>query len=184
MALQVLTEKSVATIADYIARYPDVRSALLPALHVAQNQIGWVSREAMEDVAAVLGLNVDQVEEVATFYTMYYTEPVGTYVLEVCKTAPCGYMGADEIIDYISDQLGIKPGQTTSDGMFSLFRVECLAACHRAPVMQVNHRYLQNLTPDKVDRLLDAAREQQLQAASSPGFSIRRAWPETVEGEQ
>jgi NADH-quinone oxidoreductase subunit E len=151
---------------------------------VAQNEIGWVSREAMEEVADILELDADQVEEVASFYTMYYTEPVGAYVLEVCKTAPCSYMGADEIIDYISAQLGIQPGETTPDGMFTLFRVECLAACHRAPVMQVNHRYYQDLTPDKVDALITAARQLQLQTASGPGFSIRRTWSEDVKGEE
>jgi NADH-quinone oxidoreductase subunit E len=163
--------------------YPVARSALLPALHVAQNELGWVSREAMEEVAALLDLEPDQVEEVASFYTMYYTEPVGTYVLEVCKTAPCAYMGADEIIDYISRKLGIQPGETTQDGMFTLFRVECLAACHRAPVMQVNHHYYQDLTPQRVDSLIEAARDQQLRAAGAPGFVIRQSWTETVESQ-
>lgn len=155
----------------------------MPALHVAQNELGWLNREAMEDVAAVLDLDPDQVEEVATFYTMYYTEPVGTYVLEVCKTLPCSMLGADEIIDYISQKLGIRPGETTPDGMFTLLRVECLAGCHRAPIMQVNHRYYQDLTPEKVDALIDAARHLQLRAAGAPGFAIRKNWSEAV-GEQ
>jgi NADH-quinone oxidoreductase subunit E len=181
--MRVLTDASVARIQTYVARYPEARSALLPALHVGQNQVGWVSRDVMEDVGEVLGVAVDQVEEVATFYSMFYTRPVGRYVLEVCKTAPCAYMGADEIIDYIADRLGIEPGQTTSDGMFTLLRVECLAACHRAPVMQVNHRYLQDLTPEKIDTLLDEAREQELTAAS-PGFAIHPVWSESVESER
>jgi NADH-quinone oxidoreductase subunit E len=183
MAMRVLTDESVARINEYVSRYPQARSALLPALHVGQNQVGWVSRDVMEDVAEVLGLAVDQVEEVATFYTMYYTRPVGRYVLEVCKTAPCAYMGADEIIDYIAERLGIEPGQTTADGMFTLFRVECLAACHRAPIMQVNHRYFQELTPEKIDSLIDDARDEDLSAASS-GFEIRPAWSESVEVER
>lgn len=182
--MSVLTEESIGRIRTYVSRYPDARSALLPALHVAQNQIGWVSREAMEEVAALLAIDADQVEEVATFYTMYYTEPVGTYVLEVCKTTPCAYLGADEIIDYISRKLGIEPGETTADGMFTLLRVECLAACHRAPVMQVNHRYYQDLTPERVDLLLEAAKAQQLQSADLPGFNIRRSWSEQVEVER
>jgi NADH-quinone oxidoreductase subunit E len=180
--MRVLSEESVAGIHEYAAKYPQSRSALLPALHVGQNQVGWVSRDVMEDVAEVLGLAVDQVEEVATFYTMYYTEPVGKYVLEVCKTAPCAYLGADEIIDYIADRLGIEPGQTTPDGMFTLLRVECLASCHRAPIMQVNHRYYQDLTPEKIDQLLDEAREQVLSAGGAPGFALRPAWSESVEG--
>jgi NADH-quinone oxidoreductase subunit E len=181
--MRVLTEESVASIREYAAKYPELRSALLPALHVGQNQVGWVSRDVMEDVAEVLDLAVDQVEEVATFYTMYYTRPAGKYVLEVCKTAPCAYMGADEIIDYIADRLGIKPGDTTPDRMFTLLRVECLAACHRAPVMQVNHRYFQDVTPKKIDSLLDEAREQQLSDSVAPGFSIRPVWSEAVEAE-
>lgn len=181
--MTVLSAEAVARIEAYKALYPQVRSALLPALHVAQNELGWVSREAMEDVAAIVGVDADQVEEVATFYTMYYTEPVGTYVLEVCKTAPCSFLGADEIIDYIASKLGIEPGDTTPDGMFTLIRVECLAACHRAPVMQVNHRYYQDLTRERVDALIDAARQQQLHAAGAPGFSIRRSWSETVQTE-
>ena len=100
--MALLTDESISRIHDYLDRYPDNRSALLPALHVAQIQLGWLSREAMEEVGALVGVSPDQVEEVASFYTMYYTEPVGRYVLEVCKTAPCSYMGADEIIDYLS----------------------------------------------------------------------------------
>jgi NADH-quinone oxidoreductase subunit E len=90
-------------------------------------------------------------------------------------------MGADEIIDYISQKLGIKPGETTSDGMFTLFRVECLAACHKAPVLQVNHRYFQDLSPAKIDELIDAARSQQLAVGGVPGFAVKRTWSETVE---
>lgn len=176
----VLSSDAGGRIRALAAKYPSARSALLPALHVAQNEIGWCSRPAMEEVAALLDVPTDQVEEVATFYTMFYTEPVGTYVLEVCKTAPCSYMGADEIIDYIGRELGIQPGETTSDGMFTLFRVECLAACHRAPIMQVNHRYYQDLTPERIDALVQAARNQQLRAAHAPGFHVRRMWTEAV----
>jgi NADH-quinone oxidoreductase subunit E len=181
--MPLLTEESVQAIRALAQRYPDSRSALLPALHIAQNELGWVSGEAMEEVGSLLDVAPDQVEEVATFYSMYYTEPVGTYVLEVCKTAPCSFMGADEIIEYISQKLGIEPGQTTPDGMFTLLRVECLAACHRAPMMQVNHRYYQDLTPAKVDSLIEAARAQQLRAEHLPGFNIRRSWSETVEAD-
>lgn len=178
--MAVLSESSLARISEIAALYPESRSALLPALHVAQNQLGWLSREAMEDVAEALALDPDQVEEVATFYTMYYTKPVGTYVLEVCKTAPCSYLGADEIIDYIGGKLGISPGETTADGMFTLFRVECLAACHKAPVMQVNHRYYQNLTPSRVDSLIDAARDRQLQSAGARDSPYGRVGPRSL----
>lgn len=179
----VLSDEAVQRIRAIMAKYPQPRSALLPALHIAQNELGWTSRAAMEEVGSIVGVEADQVEEVASFYTMFYKEPVGTYVLEVCKTLPCSILGADEIIDYISETLGIGHGQTTPDGMFTLFRVECLAACHRAPVMQVNHRYYQDLTREKVDALIEAARQQQLQSADAPGFSIRKTWSENVKTE-
>jgi NADH-quinone oxidoreductase subunit E len=181
--MAVLSDAAHGRIQEFIALYPERRSALLPALHVAQNEVGWLSRDAMEEVAEILELDWDQVEEVASFYTMYYKQPVGTYVLEVCKTLPCSILGADDMIDYISMKLGINPGETTPDGMFTLVRVECLAACHRAPVMQVNHRYYQNLTTEKVDALIEAARQQQLQVAGMPGFTVRRTWSESVETE-
>jgi NADH-quinone oxidoreductase subunit E len=180
----VLSQDAVERINQIADTYPARRSALLPALHVAQNEIGWVSRSAMEEVGDLLGVDIDQVEEVASFYTMYYKEPVGTYVMEVCKTLPCSILGADEIIDYIGRKLGIKPGETTGDGMFTLFRVECLAACHRAPVMQVNHRYYQDLTPARVDALIEAARNLQLENEGGPELSIRKAWQESVDGER
>lgn len=178
--MSVLTDEAVSRINNIVQKYPEKRSALLPALHVAQNEVGWLTRDAMEEVASLLELSLDQVEEVASFYTMYYKQPVGTYVMEVCKTLPCSILGADEIIEYISRKLGIQPGETTADGMFTLFRVECLAACHRAPVMQFNHRYYQDLTPDTVDALIEAARTLQLQAEAAPGFVIRKSWSETV----
>jgi len=177
----ILSEASVQAIRKFMQRYPNSRSAILPALHAAQNEVGWINREAMEDVATVLEMSVDQVEEVASFYSMYYTEPVGKYVLEVCKTVPCSMLGADAIIGHISATLGIQPGETTPDGMFTLFRVECLAACHRAPVMQVNHHYFQNLSQDRIADLIQQARSGALQSASAPGFSIRPTWSETVE---
>ena len=181
--MAVLSDDTIDRIRSQAGHFPTSRSALLPALHAAQNQLGWLSREAMEEVGELLGVDPDEVEQMASFYTMYYKEPVGTYVLEVWKTTPCAFLGADEIIDHLSRRLGIAPGETTPDGMFTLFRVECLAACHRAPVMQVNHRYFQDLTPEKVDALIEAARTQQLQATGEPGFTIRRTWSEGVREE-
>lgn len=181
--MAVLSELARNQIEAYAGRYPNKRSALLPALHVAQNEIGWLPREAMEEVAQLLDLDWDQVEEVASFYTMYYKKPVGTYVLELCKTVPCAFLGADQISEYIAQKLGIKPGETTPDGVFSFFRVECLAACSRAPVMQVNHRYYQDLTPERVDALIEAARNLQLQSAGAPGFHIERTWSEALQRE-
>ncbi len=157
---RVLSDEAVAAIQAERGRYPDPRSALLPALHIAQNEVGWCSADAIEDVAAVMELPTSDVEEVVSFYTMFYEDRVGSYVMEVCKTVPCAILGADQIIGHIADRLGISPGGTTPDGMFTLLRVECLAACHRAPVMQVNSRYYENLTPERVDQLLDLMRRQ------------------------
>src|SRR5579884_1417232 len=156
---RVLSDEAVAAIQAERGRYPDPRSALLPALHIAQNEVGWCSADAIEDVAAVMELPTSDVEEVVSFYTMFYEDRVGSYVMEVCKTVPCAILGADEIIEHIADRLNIEPGETTPDGMFTLLRVECLAGCHRAPVMQVNSRYYENLTPEKTDRLIDLMRE-------------------------
>jgi NADH-quinone oxidoreductase subunit E len=157
--VRVLTPDSVELIHREVKTYPQSRSALLPALHIAQNQIGRITDEALEDVADILDLPVSDVQEVVTFYTMFYEDNVGTYVLEVCKTVPCGILGADEIIDHIAKKLNIQPGETTRDGVFTLLKVECLAGCHRAPVMQINSRYYENLTTEKVDALLDLLRQ-------------------------
>lgn len=163
---RVLSAESADRIREEAGRFPDSRSALLPALHIAQDEIGHLSPEAMDDVGMLLGIPYSDVEEVVTFYTMFYEDRVGTYVLEVCKTVPCAILGADAIIDYIAERLGINPGETTRDGLFTLLRVECLAACHRAPVMQVNSRYYQNLDREKVDRLLELMRAEARMRAS------------------
>jgi len=156
----VLSKEALEAIRDQTTRFPDPRSALLPALHIAQDEVGYLPPEALEDVSQVLDIPYSDVEEVVSFYTMFYGDKVGTFVLEVCKTVPCGILGADEIIQHIADRLGIEPGQTTPDGLFTLLRVECLAGCDKAPVMQVNSRYYENLTKDKIDRMLDLMRSE------------------------
>jgi len=157
---RVLSAEAVAAIQAEAESFPESRSALLPALHIAQNEVGYLPPPALEDVSETLGIPYGDVEEVVSFYTMYYPDKVGAFVLEVCKTVPCAIMGADEIIDYISRKLDIEPGQTTPDGLFTLLRVECLAGCHRAPVMQVNSRYYEDLTEQKIDRLIDLMRSE------------------------
>jgi NADH-quinone oxidoreductase subunit E len=157
---RILSAESLAAIRAQSGHFPDSRSALLPALHIAQDEVGYLPAAALEDVSEVLDIPYGDVEEVVSFYTMFYGDNVGTYVLEVCKTVPCGILGADAIIDHISRKLGINPGETTADGMFTLLKVECLAGCHRAPVMQVNSRYHENLTTEKVDQLIDLMRSE------------------------
>jgi NADH-quinone oxidoreductase subunit E len=140
-----------------IARYPEgkQKSALLPILHIAQAEFdGWLSVPVMDYVASLLKIQAIEVYEVATFYSMYNLKPVGKCVIEVCHTAPCMLKGAGDIITYFEKKLGIKVGETTSDGKFSLHAVECLAACGSAPVVKVGTTYLENVTCEKVDELI------------------------------
>jgi NADH-quinone oxidoreductase subunit E len=138
-------------------RYPEGRqkSALLPVLHIAQSENnGWLSAEVMDYVASLLHILPIEVYEVATFYSMFNLQPVGNCVIEVCRTGPCWLHGGEEILDHFRKRLGIKPGETTADGLFTLKTVECLAACGNAPVVQVGTRYLENMTTEKADQLL------------------------------
>ena len=142
-------------------RYPEGRqkSALLPVLHLAQTEFGgWLSPETMDYVASILKLKPIEVYEVASFYTMYNLRPVGKCVLEVCRTGPCMLRGSDEIIEYLENKLGISDGETTPDGMFTLKTVECLASCGTAPMMQVGDNYIEDLTCERLDGILDDLR--------------------------
>jgi NADH-quinone oxidoreductase subunit E len=139
-----------------ISQYPEGRqkSALLRVLHLAQAEFGWLKPEVMDYVARLLHLQPVEVYEVATFYSMYDTKPVGKVKLEVCRTGPCGIEGAENIVAYIEKKLGIKDGETTADGNFTLKTVECLGACGYAPMMQVGEHYHEHLTPEKIDQLI------------------------------
>ena len=141
-----------------VSFYPDgkQKSAILPVLHLAQQEFGgWLDVPVMDYVASLLKLEPIEVYEVATFYSMYNLEPVGKYMFEVCQTGPCMINGSDEIIQYIGKKLGIKPGETTADGMFTLKTVECLGACGYAPMMQLGKTYREHLTKEKVDKIID-----------------------------
>lgn len=140
-----------------VARYPEgkQKSAMLPVLHLAQDSFGgWLNTEALDYVAQLLQIEPIEVYEVATFYTMFNLKPVGKYVFEVCQTGPCMISGSDDIIKYIQEQLAIKPGETTADGLFTLKLVECLGACGYAPMMQVGKHYKEHLTKEKVDAII------------------------------
>jgi len=143
--------------------YPEgkQKSAVIPVLHLAQQEFGgWLSSEAMDYVASILSMEPIEVYEVATFYSMYNLKPVGKYMFEVCQTGPCMINGSDDIIKYIYDKLGIKPGETSADGMFTLKTVECLGACGYAPMMQLGKNYREHLTKDKVDAIIKECREK------------------------
>lgn len=145
-----------------ISFYPEgkQKSAVIPVLHLAQQEFGgWLSSATMDYVASLLKLEPIEVYEVATFYSMYNLKPVGKYLFEVCQTGPCMLNGSDEIIKYIYDKLGIKPGETSADGMFTLKTVECLGACGYAPMMQLGKNYREHLTKEKVDAIINECRQ-------------------------
>ena len=152
------SEEALATVNRIMARYPEgkQKSALLPVLHIAQAEFeGWLSPEIMDYVASLLRIKPIEVYEVATFYSMFNTEPVGKCLIEVCQTGPCQICGSDDIVEYIENKLSIKAGGTTPDGMFTLKTVECLGSCGSAPMLQCGADYFENLTPEKVDTLID-----------------------------
>lgn len=157
------SDKKLQEVQQIIARYPDgkQKSALLPVLHLAQQEFGgWLDVPAMDYVASLLNLQPIEVYEVASFYSMYNLKPVGRYMFEVCQTGPCMLRGSDDIIAYIGEKLGIKPGETTADGMFTLKTVECLGACGYAPMMQLGKNYREHLTPAKVDEIIEQCRRE------------------------
>jgi len=155
------SEQKLAEVQQIIQRYPEGKhkSALLPVLHLAQEEFGgWLDVPVMDYVAELLNITSIEVYEVATFYSMYNMKPVGKYVFEVCQTGPCMLRGSDEIIDYIKSKLGIHVGETTEDGLFTLKTVECLGACGYAPMMQLGKTYREHLTPERVDAIIEECR--------------------------
>ncbi len=155
------SEEKLKKVNEIIARYPEgkQKSALIPLLHMAQDEnSGWLDAPAMDYVAGLLNILPIEVYEVATFYSMFNTKPVGTYLLEVCRTGPCMLNGSDDIIEYIKEKLGISEGETTTDGLFTLKPAECLGACGYAPMMQLGKTYREHLTKEKVDKLIEELR--------------------------
>jgi len=155
------SEDKMKEVQAMIARYPEgkQKSALIPLLHLAQDEFGgWLSAETMDYVASLLQLESIEVYEVATFYSMFNLQPVGKHIFEVCQTGPCMLNGSDKIIDYIKKKLAIGVGETTPDGMFTLKTVECLGACGYAPMMQFGKTYREHLTKEKVDSIIEECR--------------------------
>ena len=161
--MSLFSDEKLKEVESIIARYPAGRqkSALLPVLHLAQQEFGgWLSSDTMDYVASLLKLEPIEVYEVATFYSMYNLKPVGKYMFEVCQTGPCMLNGSDDIIKYIHEKLGIKPGETTPDGLFTLKTVECLGACGYAPMMQMGKTYREHLTKERIDAIVDECRSK------------------------
>lgn len=156
-------QEQLDKVQELIARYPEgkQKSALLPLLHMAQDEFGgWLDVPTMDYVATLLNITPIEVYEVATFYSMYNLKPVGKYMFEVCVTGPCMISGSDDIVHYIQEKLGIAPGETTPDGMFTLKTVECLGACGYAPMMQLGKHYKEHLTRAKIDSIVDDCRKK------------------------
>ena len=145
-------------IPDILKRYPIKASALLPLLNLAQEEEGWVSEASMCEIAKLLDLTPPKVYEVVTFYTMLNLKPIGRFHLQACKSLMCALVGSDTLFGWIDQELGIKPGETTEDGMFTLSAVECLASCGTAPMMQVNDNYFERLTHEKVRQIFEDLR--------------------------
>lgn len=157
-----ITEELMARINELISHYPagKQKSALLPVLHAVQDaHDNWLSVGLMNKVAEILEITPIEVYEVVTFYTMFNQRPVGKYMFEFCRTSCCGLRGGEDLMDYTCDKLGVKPGETTADGMFSVVGVECLGACGYAPMLQLGDFYHERLTKEKVDALIEDCKE-------------------------
>ena len=149
------SETGRAEFERLLTRYPDRKAVILPALHLAQKEFGYVSDEAIVYIAGLVGASPAEIEGVASFYTMYDRKPVGKYHVQICRNISCSLLGAEHLIEHVAGKLGVKPGATTPDGKFTLSQVECLGSCGTAPVMQVNDEYHENLTVESIDRILD-----------------------------
>ncbi len=170
----MLREKYTNEIESILSRYPVKRSALLPLLYLAQREEGYVTESAMREIAGILNLTPPQVYETVTFYTMLNLKPVGKFHIQVCKSLMCALVGSDTLIGWLGKKLGIRPGETTPDKLFTLSAVECLAACGTGPMMQINDDYYERLTEEKVDRILADLRQTGTSSLKSGPFM----WPE------
>jgi len=163
-----LTDANVSLAKEIIGRYPKPKSALVPLLHLAQEQDGYVARDAMKHIAELVGVTPAEVQGTATFYEMFKFEPVGRYVINICDTLSCSQCGSGDLIHHAEKKLGIKAGSTTDDGLFTIEHAECQAACTEAPVLQVNYRYQFRMTTEKFDALIDDLRSGKLEDEIPP----------------
>jgi NADH-quinone oxidoreductase E subunit len=151
----ILTEESVARMKEAASKYPYRKSAILPALTIAYRQVGHLNEDIYGEIGRAIDVPTVEVAEAATFYTMFPKQPVGKYLIQVCHNISCALLGADSLIEYLEEKLGIKKGETTPDNLFTLVSVECLGSCSTAPMMQINNDYYENLTKEKVDKILE-----------------------------
>jgi NADH-quinone oxidoreductase subunit E len=157
----VLNEAAQKRIVELKSKFPQRRSAILPAMHVVLEEVGYHNRDIIKHVADLLELSEMEVTETLSFYTYFPREGVGKYHIQVCTNVSCMLNGAEQLLSYLEEKLGIKAGETTPDGMFTITVVECLGSCGTAPVMQINQKYYENLTKAKVDRIIEELRKQE-----------------------
>jgi len=153
-----LSPDNVVLAKEIISRYPLPKSALIPLCHLAQEQDGYLTEEAMAHIAELVNVTPAEVLGTASFYEMFKMEPVGKYMINICTNISCQLMGGEELLAHAEDKLGIRPGQTTSDGLFTIEDVECIAACTEAPCLQVNYRYEHRISNQQFDQLIDDLR--------------------------
>jgi NADH-quinone oxidoreductase subunit E len=169
-----LTEDNVRIAHEIIGRYPRPRSATIPLLHLAQQQDGYVTRDAMQHIAELVGATSAEILGVATFYEMFKFEPVGKYLVNICGTMSCALLGSEALMHHAEQKLGIKAGSTTADGMFTLEHAECQAACTEAPTLQVNYRYRFRVTNESFDALVDDLRSGRLADEIPPHGTVAK----------
>jgi NADH-quinone oxidoreductase subunit E len=172
----VYTAENRARFDEIVQRYPPERrrSAVLPALYLVQYQLGYITANAIRHVAELLGITRADVEDVVSFYTMFYTKPVGTFVLQVCRTLSCAVNGAERVSEELQATLHIRPGQTDASGTFTLLEVECLGACDRAPVVMVNDAWHECLQPQDAAKLVEDLRVRGEEALSGCVHVVER----------
>lgn len=156
----MLTEKTRLAILNLQKRYPEKRSALIPALHLAQAEVGYLPRETQNEVAALFNIDPNEVNSVVTFYDMFFEKPVGKHLLHVCKNVSCMLRGADELIDALCHKLQVKPGEVTADGEFTIIPCECMAACDRAPMILADNHVLGPVNVQELDQLLEKIKQE------------------------
>ncbi|MEO0051849.1 MAG: NADH-quinone oxidoreductase subunit NuoE [candidate division WOR-3 bacterium] len=147
-------------IEHHLAKYPDRRSAIMPLLYIAQEEYGYITEEAMHEVAELVGVDVTHVRGVVGFYTLFYDRHKGKYLIQVCTDLPCALRGAEQFFKQVCEHLGIGPGETTPDGLFTVEEVMCIGACDRAPVMQVNLHFYEHMTADQIARVIETLRRE------------------------
>ncbi len=174
-------DSNVTLAKEIIGRFPRPKSAVIPLLHLAQEQDGYVARDAMSHIAELVNVTTSEVYGTATFYEMFKFEPIGKYCVNVCTNIACQLVGGWELLEHAEEKLGIKAGSTTDDGLFTIEDVECIAACTEAPAIQVNYRYRYKVTAENLDQLIDDLRAGRLADEIPPHGTLARVRQSTTE---